>query len=113
MIRSLSSQERKVLLFLLVLFALGVALSFFKRSSGTSCCLLNFISERRGIETLDLNRASRQELIALPEIGEKTADDILQYRASHGRFTTLDELKNIKGISDAKWQRLKEYLYIP
>ena len=108
----LTSQERKVLLFLLFLFSLGLALSFLKKSSGTSCCLLNFISERRGIQTLDLNQATREELIALPGIGEKTADVILGYRASHGRFTTLDELKNIKGITDAKLSRLKQYLYV-
>jgi len=108
----LTSQERKVLFFFLFLFFLGLALSFLKKSSGSSCCPLNFISERRGIQTLDLNQATREELIVLPEIGEKTADAILGYRVSHGRFTTLDELKNIKGISDAKLTRLKEYLFI-
>lgn len=52
-------------------------------------------------ERLNVNTARKYELELLPEIGPKTAASILKYRRSHGYFSDLDELKNVKGIGPA------------
>lgn len=97
----LTSQEKRVLLFLLFLFALGLFLSFLKKTSGGYAGL-----------ALDINRATREELIAVPLIGAKTADAIIATRSANGPIRSLDELKNIKGMTDKKISSLKDYLYV-
>jgi competence protein ComEA len=48
--------------------------------------------------TVYLNSASRQELISLSGIGEKKADAILAYRKQIGKFTSVEQLLEVKGI---------------
>jgi competence ComEA-like helix-hairpin-helix protein len=56
---------------------------------------------------LNLNTASKAELVKLPGIGEATAERILLYREENGRFRKTDELKNVKGIGEKKFQKIK------
>ena len=47
---------------------------------------------------LDINTASAEEFIKVKGIGEKKAERIISYRNEHGKFNSIDELKNVKGI---------------
>lgn len=109
----LTPQERKVLLFISFLVALGLFLSFYKKTAGVNTCFIDLYTNRTKPASLDVNRASREQLIALPGIGPKTAQAILEYRAAHNGFKNLEELKNIKGITDDKLMRLEKYLKVP
>ena len=106
----LTLQERKVLLFLSALFALGISLSFLKKATGCNYCLLDIYSSKAKPQRFDINQATREQLISLPGIGEKTADLIIDYRGSQGPIKDLAELTDIKGITQTKLERLKEYL---
>jgi len=109
----LTNQERKIFLFLMFLFLLGFGLSYYKKSQGPSTCLLLGVFPQSSVrKPLDINNATREELIALPGIAEVTADAIIAYRAKHGNFSDVVELKNIKGISDKKLESLKKYLNV-
>lgn len=55
-----------------------------------------------------LNTATREMLMTLPGIGEAKADSILAYRTEHGAFRSVDELKNISGIKDGVYDRIKD-----
>ncbi len=57
---------------------------------------------------VNLNTASIQELDTLPGVGPSTAQAILDYRQQHGRFATVDELLEVRGIGDAKLAQLKD-----
>jgi competence ComEA-like helix-hairpin-helix protein len=48
---------------------------------------------------LNINTATVQELSMLPFVDTQTAQNIVDFRDSHGPFTTIDELKNVKGIT--------------
>lgn len=48
---------------------------------------------------LNINTATVQELSMLPFIDRETAQNIVDLRASHGPFTSIDELKKVKGIN--------------
>jgi comEA protein len=63
-------------------------------------------------KSINLNTAAREELMKISGIGEKTAGNILLYREKNGKFKTLEELMNVKGIGDAKFAKFKKYLYI-
>ena len=57
---------------------------------------------------VNINTASKKELITLEGIGETTADRIIEYRKEIGKFKTIEDLKNVKGIGDAKFNKIKE-----
>ncbi|MFH0876916.1 MAG: helix-hairpin-helix domain-containing protein, partial [Candidatus Omnitrophota bacterium] len=59
---------------------------------------------------VDLARASREDLLAMPGIGEKRADAILALRQAQGGSLELEDLKNIKGLNDAMLERIKPYV---
>jgi competence protein ComEA len=56
---------------------------------------------------INLNTATKQDLMSLPKIGAVTADRILEYRTRVGRFSNIDELKNVKGIGNQTFERIK------
>lgn len=61
---------------------------------------------------ISINKASFEELITLPGIGPKTAERIIEYRNTYGPFWTIEDIKNVKGIGDKKYAKLKEYITI-
>jgi competence protein ComEA len=56
---------------------------------------------------LDLNRATDQDFDALPGIGPRLAERIMEYRQSAGAFRSLDELRAVKGIGKKKFERIR------
>jgi len=48
----------------------------------------------------------------LPGIGESKARAILSYRQEKGKFTSIEELKDIPGIKDGVFSKIKDYLTI-
>ena len=62
---------------------------------------------------LDLNLASVAALDSLPGIGPTRAASIVQYRASHGPFRSVDELGEVSGIGPAALARLRHLVAVP
>lgn len=58
-------------------------------------------------EKVNINTANQSELETLPGIGPSLASRIIEYREQNGKFNTIEELKNVKGIGDAKFEDLK------
>ena len=56
---------------------------------------------------LCLNTATREELLALPGVGEKTADRILSYRDTYGRFSAVEQLLDVEGIGPTLLEQLR------
>lgn len=56
---------------------------------------------------VDLNQADEQQLETLPGVGPSTAEAILDYRRQHGRFKSVDELLDVRGIGPAKLAALR------
>jgi competence protein ComEA len=64
------------------------------------------------LAALNLNTATRDELIALPGIGPAKAQAILDYRSAHGAFRSVEELKDVKGIGAKRFEKLKGELTV-
>lgn len=60
---------------------------------------------------VNINTASVKELVLLKGIGTATAEKIIEYRQTHP-FKRVDELMNVKGIGEKKFERIKEELSI-
>lgn len=65
---------------------------------------------KAGSEKVDINSAAKEQLMTLPGIGESRANDILAYRAANGRFLSIEEIKNVSGIKDAAFNKIKELI---
>jgi competence protein ComEA len=61
---------------------------------------------------ISINTASVEELVVVPSIGEKTARAIIRHREKHGNFTSLDELREVTGIGNYNFTKMKKYLNI-
>ena len=61
---------------------------------------------------VDLNTADVEELMTLPGIGEARAADIIAYREEHGEFASIEEIKNVSGIKDAAFEKMKDKIKV-
>lgn len=61
---------------------------------------------------LDINKASREDLIALPGIGPAIAQDIVDLRGRKGSFTRLEELLEVRGIGEKNFNRIAPMLAV-
>jgi len=59
---------------------------------------------------IPLNRAALEDLDRLPRIGPGLARRIIEYREANGGFSSLDELKEVKGIKEKTFEKIKNYL---
>lgn len=63
-------------------------------------------------ETVNINTATKEELMTLPGVGESTAIKIIDYRKSNGKFQKIEDIKSVPGIGDSKFQNMKEKLSV-
>ena len=60
-----------------------------------------------GQSKININSAQIEELITLPGVGEATANKIIEYRKENGKFQKIEDLKNVPGIGDSKYENIK------
>lgn len=61
---------------------------------------------------IDINTAEVREFMQLPGIGEVTAEKIIEYRKQKGRFSKAEDLMNVKGIGEKKFEALKNFITV-
>jgi competence ComEA-like helix-hairpin-helix protein len=126
---ALTKTERNVILFLVVTMILGAAIRLYQatfpalpqfdyRASDSTFAVLSAapkdsvngvptsLTSDKGSGKLNINTATVQQLMDLPGIGEVTAERILKYRKEIGKFTAIEDLRGVKGISKNKLERL-------
>ncbi|MFQ9509604.1 MAG: helix-hairpin-helix domain-containing protein [Lachnospiraceae bacterium] len=59
---------------------------------------------------ININLATMDQLMTLPGIGEAKAKAIIQYRETNGRFSDISEIKNIPGIKEAVFEKIKDLI---
>jgi len=61
---------------------------------------------------ININTATREELMRLPGIGANKADSIIAYRKEYGSFETTEDIMLIDGIKEAIYNRIKDYIKV-
>ena len=62
------------------------------------------------IGKVNINTASIEILTKLPGVGEKTAEKIIEYRKSYGKFKSSEDIMNVKGIGKGKYEKMKDFI---
>ena len=65
-----------------------------------------------GDSRVDINRASKDQLMTLPGIGEAKAEAIIAYRRDEGLFTAPEELMKVPGIKAGVYDQMKDSIRI-
>lgn len=68
------------------------------------------IPYKKQYNLISINSADIDQLITLPGIGKTIALRIIEYRNTYGSFNNLDDLKNVKGIGEIKFEKIREYI---
>ncbi len=98
-----------VILFLITVALLGLGANLLSKHY-SQIRIIDYINQDFG--KININQANKEELICLIGIGEKLAQRIIEYRQDNGRFFDIVELKNIKGIGDYKYRKIKDYFTV-
>jgi len=61
---------------------------------------------------ININKASKEELMTLPGVGESRAESIIRYREENGKFQSIEDIKQISGIKDALYESIKDLIKI-
>lgn len=63
-------------------------------------------------EKVNINTASKEELMKIPTVGETRAESILAYRKEHGKFSNISDIKKVSGIKDGVFDKIKDYIVV-
>ena len=69
-------------------------------------------SQSKSSGKINLNRATKDELMTLPGVGEAKADSIIRYRKNKGAFSSIDEIMEISGIKEGLYEKIKDLITI-
>lgn len=61
---------------------------------------------------VDINTASKTELMTLPGVGEAKAESIIRYRETTGGFQCIEDIMQVEGIKDGLFQKVKEHISV-
>lgn len=61
---------------------------------------------------VNINTADKADLETLQGIGEATADKIIRYREENGKFKSIEDIKNVNGIGDKKFESIRDSITI-
>ena len=66
----------------------------------------------QGQPRININTASKSELMKLPGIGTKTADKIINHRIVYGKFDSIYDLEDVKGIGPKTMEKVRPYVMV-
>ncbi|MCI8832649.1 MAG: hypothetical protein HFJ19_00340 [Clostridia bacterium] len=61
---------------------------------------------------ININTANISQLESISGIGESTANKIIEYREKNGKFKTIEDIKNVSGIGEIKYENIKDYICV-
>lgn len=72
----------------------------------------SYTTNKSASNKININKASQTELETIPGIGPSTALKIINYRNENGKFNSIEDIKNVSGIGDSKFNNIKEYITV-
>lgn len=63
-------------------------------------------------EKININKASKEELMTLPGVGESRAESIVKYREGQGAFQSIEDIMQVSGIKEGLFEKIKDLITI-
>lgn len=100
---------KKLSVLFLIIFFLGLAAYLWTNSPFKGAVVRQTGGKAASNYSLvNINTAGEEELDTLPSVGKVTAGNIIEYRKEHGKFSGIEKVKNVKGIGEKTFLKLKE-----
>ncbi len=113
----LERTERAILIFLMAALLLGVAISSLRKMRHPVKVRMEKFypakyaasAEAAAVpgEKININSAGVDELASIKGVGRKIAGRIAEYRYTNGSFVSIDDIKNVKGISSGLFEKIR------
>lgn len=81
-------------------------------SVGDDIILNSNSNEEEKKNKVNINKASQSDLESLSGVGPSLASKIIDYRNNNGKFSNIEDIKNVSGIGDNKFEAIKDYICI-
>jgi competence ComEA-like helix-hairpin-helix protein len=101
----LTPHERRAIIFISVAFFCGICLDIVFKANPPSYARLRVLDAPLSCLKVDVNRAGYAELLAVPGIGPSTAARIIYAREGRRGFSSLEQLRAVKGMSRKNFER--------
>ncbi len=72
----------------------------------------NAVPSNNSTQTININKATEKEFETLPGIGPSLASKIIEYRNQNGKFESIEDIKNVNGIGDNKYEKIKDLITV-
>lgn len=107
----LTKEEKLVLIFLAASFLVGLGVNFYKNKNLPNENFKNLpqIVDKEYAK-ININKAGFKKLITLKGIGAKTAIRIIDYREENGLFFSREDIMQVMGIGQGKYDKIKDYI---
>ena len=86
--------------------------SYISEESGADVILNENSGRVEKSSIVNINKASEVELQTLPGIGASLAGRIIEYRETNGKFKSIEDIKNVSGIGEAKFDSIKDFITV-
>jgi competence ComEA-like helix-hairpin-helix protein len=107
---NLEKRERLIILFLAAMLLTGISIMLYQKyNSITDVKIRSFDYEPSpdNVKKININEADEAVLTGLPGVGKSVAGRIIEYRDKVGRFSSIEEIKNVKGIKNGLFEKIK------
>ena len=102
----LEKNEKFIVIFLVFTLLLGLGVAAYKRSNPSSIMeIKNFSVEK---EKININEADEADFMKLNGVGRALAGRIVDYRTNQGRFSSIEDMKKVKGVGDKLFEKIKD-----
>ena len=81
-----------------------------KEEAATAKPFVSPAESETSTKLININTASKEELMQLPGIGESRALSIISYREKNGDFKVISDIMKISGIKEAAFDKIKDYI---
>ena len=71
-----------------------------------------FLDQLNKDKIININTADIESLDSLKGIGVKTAENIIEYRTKNGPFKSIEEIMNVSGIGESKFNDIKDFISV-
>jgi len=106
-----TKEEKRVIAFILAAILAGSIIAYYKKTCPLRLAFLEYDTEKiKESKKININTADEKKLIRIRGIGPVMAGRIINYRNQEGPFLKCEDLKNVKGIGNKTYEKIKNQI---